>query len=730
MTTAIVPEPSEATRVDTIDDLVAEYLRHHAEGDVERIRRAHDVAERAHRGQTRRSGEDYITHPVAVAGVLAGYGLDADTVVAALLHDTVEDTELSLEAIEDDFGAEVARLIDGVTKLDRIRFDSREEAQAATIRKMVVAMAQDVRVILIKLADRLHNVRTLGVMPRPRQEHIAAETLDVYVPLAHRLGAQDIKHELEDRCFQVLHPGPYAEISQLIAERAPQREAVVAAAIEGLEARLERAGIRAEVTGRPKHHYSIWRKMVESGQGFEHIYDLIGVRVVVADVPACYASLGEIHTLWTPLTGRFKDYVAMPKFNLYQSLHTTVLGPDNKPLEVQVRSWDMHQRAEYGIAAHWRYKEGAAAEDVPWLADLRVLQEESTDPQQFLESLKLDLYRDEVFVATPAGDVKTLPVGATPVDFAYAVHTEVGHRCVGAKVNGRLVPLDTTLSSGDVVEILTSKRNDAGPSRDWTRFVSSSRARSRIKQWFQQERREVAIAEGRDRVFDLLRREGLGLTPTRRDTVLTEVAGDLGHRSLDALFAAVGEGGISPAMVVTRVLREVRPDATTHSPEDFLTPPPPVRRRATDGPGVEVDGFDGVLVRLARCCAPVPGDSVVGFVTVGRGVSVHRSDCVNIGGFEGSRMVDVNWSDDVAGQFSVWIEVEALDRTGLLRDVTNAISDMGAYILASSSATDSDRIAWLRYEVQLSEPEQIARLLTEVRRVTGVYDTHRMVPSR
>ncbi len=717
-------------RAPQLVDLLDEFRRHHPDGDVEGIRRAHDVAAAAHEGQFRKTGDPYITHPVAVALILAGYGLDAVTIEAALLHDTVEDTEVDLGELIERFGPEVAALIDGVTKLDRIRFESREEAQAATIRKMVVAMAQDVRVILIKLADRLHNVRTLDAMPEDKQRRIAAETLEVYAPLAHRLGAQDIKHEMEDTCFAILHPGPFDEISELIAERAPQRQAVVDEAVAAIVDRLAARGVDAEVTGRPKHHYSIWRKMVDSGQAFEQIYDLIGIRVVTADLPACYAALGEVHALWTPLTGRFKDYIAMPKFNLYQSLHTTVVGPDGKPLEVQVRSWDMHQRAEYGIAAHWRYKEGINADDVPWLADLRVLQEESTDPEQFLESLKLDLYRDEVFAVTPAGDVKTLPIGATPVDFAYAVHTEVGHRCVGAKVNGRLVPLDTELQSGDVVEILTSKRSDAGPSRDWSKFVSSSRARSRIKQWFQRERREAAAGDGRDRVLELLRKEGVGLGHAARERVLAEVAADLGHRDADAMFVAVGEGGISPAMVVTRVLRAVRPEEAEPEPSEFLAPPPPVRRRTTEGPGIVVDGWDGMMVRLARCCAPAPGDPLVGFVTVGRGISVHRTDCANIGQMDPGRMVDVAWSDDATGLFSVWIEVEALDRTGLLRDVTSAISGLDAYILASSSATDGDRIAWLRYEVQLSDTTQIARLLDEVRGVDGVYDVHRMVPAR
>ncbi len=725
MTAAPLPVEPKERLVDLLDEL----RENHADADVDLVRRAYDIAEQAHEGQFRKSGDPYITHPLAVSMILASEGLDSTTIAAALLHDTVEDTEVTLDELYAQFGEEVASLIDGVTKLDRIKFDSREEAQAATIRKMVVAMAQDVRVLLIKLADRLHNIRTLDAMPDHKQQRIAAETLDVYAPLAYRLGASDIKHEFEDACFRILHPGPYEEISSLIEDRAPLRNEVMEEAIGAIRDRLHVAGIDAEVTGRPKHHYSIWKKMVDSGQPFELIFDLVGIRVITADVASCYAALGEVHALFTPLSGRFKDYVAMPKFNLYQSLHTTVVGPDGKPLEVQVRSWDMHQRAEKGIAAHWRYKEGATSEDVPWLSDLRTLQEDSADPEQFLESLKLDLYQDEVFAVTPRGDVKTLPRGATPVDFAYAVHTEVGHRCTGAKVNGRLVPLDTQLVSGDVVEIITSKRQDAGPSRDWGKFVSSSRARSRIKQWFQRERREAAEHDGRERVMELLRREGTGLAQAKRDALLSKVAEELGHKNLRAMFIAVGEGGISPAMVVTRVVREVRPDEAP-TEEEFLAPPPQVRRKTTEGPGVIVDGFDGVLVRLAKCCTPMPGEPVVGFVTVGRGVSVHRTNCVNIGTMDKGRMVDVTWADDTSGQFSVWLEVEALDRTGLLRDVTTTISEAGAYILASSSVTDSDRIAWLRYEVQLSETEQVARLVNEIRRVDGVYDVHRLLPSR
>jgi GTP pyrophosphokinase len=714
----------------SIARLLELHTAHHPDsGDPESIRRAFEVARDAHGSQTRKTGEPYITHPIAVAEVLAGYGMDVDTIAAALLHDVVEDTPVTLEEIQKEFGDEVAHLIDGVTKLDRVRFDSKEEQQAATIRKMVVAMARDVRVLLIKLADRLHNMRTLGALAPEKQQRIAAETLEVYAPLAHRLGAQDIKHELESRCFEILHPKRHAEIEELIQQRSPHREAVIEDAIARIHDALSEAGIDAEVSGRPKHHYSIYRKMVEQGRPFEEIHDLIGLRVIVRDLPSCYAALGVIHAMWKPLHGRFKDFVAMPKFNLYQSIHTTVIGPDGKALEVQVRSWEMHQRAEYGIAAHWRYKEGVSAEDVPWLADLEELEDGQADPEEFLNDMKLDLYQDEVFVVTPAGDVKVLPLGATPVDFAYAVHTEVGHKCSGAKVNGRLVPLDTKLESGDVVEIMTSKASDAGPSRDWAGFVSSARARSRIKQWFQRERREAAQADGRDRVMDLLRKEGLGLGQAARDRILTAVAADLGHKDLSSLYAAVGEGGLTAAMVVTRVLREARPeqDLAEAADEDLLAPATIHRTKAT-GSGIIVEGYDDMWVRIARCCAPVPGDPIIGFVTIGHGVSVHRSDCVNVGGFQEERLVDVQWAPDRIGAFAVWIQVEALDRSGLLRDVTTAVSDVGGNILASSSVTGRDRTAILRYEVELADPGQIHTLLAGVRSVDGVYEAQRIVP--
>ena len=535
---------TQKTTESGLTPIIDAHRRHFPDAGSELIEAAFETARVAHRGQIRKSGDPYITHPVAVTQILADYGLDARTLAAALLHDTVEDTDVTLHQVEAKFGPEVARLIDGVTKLDRIQYSSPQEAQAATIRKMVVAMAQDVRVLLIKLADRLHNIRTVSALRLEKQQRVARETLDVYVPLAHRLGVQEIKHELEDRCFAILEPGIYAEIEARLSERAPEREVFIEKVTSEIQAALSDAGIPATITGRPKHHFSIYRKMVESQRGFEDIFDLIGIRIITADTRGCYAALGLVHSKWVPISGRFKDFVAMPKVNLYQSLHTTVIGPDGKPLEVQIRTEEMHRLAESGIAAHWRYKEGPSAMDIPWVGDIRTLLE-TEDPQEFLTNLKLDFYQDEVFVLTPAGDVKTLPRGSTAIDFAYAVHTEVGNRCVGTRINGRLLPLSTRLESGDIVEVMTSKANDAGPSRDWLNFVTTSRAKAKIKAFFLRERREQALAEGREQLSTLIRKEGLGLSAVERDRHLADLASELGKADLDGLLAAVGDGSIS-----------------------------------------------------------------------------------------------------------------------------------------------------------------------------------------
>jgi len=711
-----------------LDDLIEIAVEHHPGTDVDAIRNAYATAAAAHAGQMRHTGDPYIVHPLAVAQTLAAYGLDTATIVAALLHDVVEDTDVSSGDIEREFGSEVALLVDGVTKLDRIKFSSREEQQAATIRKMAVALAKDIRVLLIKLADRTHNMRTIDALPEDKQRRIAAETLDVYAPLAHRLGVQEIKHELEERSFAVLYPGRREQLEMKIRVRAPGREAYIEKVMAEVSSVLAAADIDATVTGRPKHVYSIYRKMIESGLEFEEIHDLIGIRVIVAEVKDCYAALGLVHTMWAPIQGRFKDYIAMPKFNLYQSLHTTVVGPDGKALEVQIRTTEMHNRAEGGIAAHWRYKEGDDGAALPLVADINFLQGATADAAEFFEALKLDLYQDEVFALTPKGAVISLSKGATPVDFAYRIHTDVGHRCVGAKVNGRLVSLTTQLESGDIVEILTSRSEDARPSRDWLEFVASSRAAAKIRQWFAKERRETALGHGKEDLTKEFRRHAMPVGGHDADLVI--VGEELGFSDLDHLYGAIGEGRVSARTVVDRLARRLKreEDEETGGILDLLVSPD--RRRARPMGGVIVEGLDDVLVSLARCCAPVPGDSIMGFVTVGRGVSVHRTDCANIGSLEEQpeRLIEVSWAPHQSGAFFVWIQVEALDRPRLLRDVTAVLSDHGSNIHTSSSVAGRDRIAFLRYEIELSDPAQLERVLSDLRDVDGVFEAYRLVP--
>ena len=701
----------------TLADVIDAFTAHYPEGDVDLLRRAHETAEKAHEGQVRKTGDPYITHPTTVAFMLAQYGLDVDTIAAAFLHDTVEDTPLTLAGVEQEFGKDIAMLIDGVTKLDRVRYSNRERAQAASIRKMVVAMARDVRVLIIKLFDRLHNLRTVYALREEKQKRVARETLDVYAPLAHRLGVQEIKHEFEDRCFAILYPGPNAEIQAKLAEAAPEREAFIEKMVTEISGLMADGGIQAEVTGRPKHQFSIYRKMLEQNRPFEEIHDLIGIRIVTQNTRDCYAALGLVHSHWVPVTGRFKDYVAMPKINLYQSLHTTIIGPDGKPLEVQIRTVEMHRRAESGIAAHWRYKEGDI--DATPLIDLEAFDE---DPEEFLDNLKMDLYMDEVFVLTPGGDVKELPKGSTPVDFAYAVHTEVGHRCVGAKVNGRLVPLSTKLDSGDIVEVITSNSQDAAPSRDWLKFVRTGKSRNKIRQWFQKERRDQAISEGKDQLAALLKKEAPELNAAEVNRHLAAIAEELGQRDVEALQVGLGEGNVSLDSVAVRLHRRLEPQTG----DDLFQPTR--RRRFSESAHVVVEGQDDMLVSLAQCCTPVPGDPIVGYVTVGRGVSVHRSDCTNVASLSArrERSVEVSWPSDAAGAFVVWIQVEALDRARLLRDVTTVVSDTGGNITASSTNTGEDRVAVLKYEVELSDPSQLPRLLNDIRSVDGVYTAFRL----
>jgi GTP diphosphokinase / guanosine-3',5'-bis(diphosphate) 3'-diphosphatase len=713
---------------------LATAIRRESRAELREVIRAYHYARAMHEGQKRRSGEEYITHPVAVATNLASLGLGTATLLAALLHDTVEDTRASLEDIREGFGDEVALLVDGVTKLDRIQTESKQEQQAETLRKMVVAMARDIRVLVIKLADRMHNMQTLGVMPRDKQKRIAQETLDIYAPLAHRLGMQAFKLELEDLGFATLHPKRFEEIVTLVDERNPERELYLEAVMASIRDELRAVRVRGDVTGRPKHYYSIYQKMVLRGKEFDEIHDLVAVRVIVESVRDCYAVLGQIHSVWRPVPGRFKDYIAMPKLNRYQSLHTTVVGPGGRQLEIQIRTSEMHRTAEFGVAAHWKYKDPSKGEgeELPWLSQLLEWQDEVSEPGDYLESLRIDLYQDEVFVFTPKGEVLGLPARSTPIDFAYAVHTEVGHRCIGARVNGRLVSLDHELDNGDTIEILTSRAEDAGPSRDWLRMAVSSRARSKIRAHFNKERREDTFVRGRDAIQRGLRRKGIGYARAMASGELTEVARSLNYRGTDALFLAVGEGHVTAATVVQSVVDRLSDDdAPPETPLAMVSRPSPIRIGGRSaGDAVEVEGDTGMLVRLARCCTPVPGDAIEGFVTRGRGVSVHRVDCPNVGDLrqEPERFVPVDWAADSGSTFRVAVEVEAFDRKHLLRDVTSVLGDLHLSIVSAQVSTRPDRVAVLRFSFELADPAHLTHAISTIAGVEGVYDVYRVVP--
>jgi len=710
--------------------LLRRYQERWPRRDTDLIRRAYHVAAAAHESQRRKSGEPYILHPVAVAMVVADLGLDDVTIAAALLHDAAEDTALSIDDIESSFGSEVASIVDGCTKVDRLKFDTKEDQQSASMRKMLVAVAKDLRVLLIKLSDRLHNMKTLGALRPEKQERIARETLDIYAPLANRLGMQDMRQQLEDLAFAVLYPNRYAEIDKLVADRATAQEQFVTDVLGEVRRQLDSMGVRASVTGRRKHLWSIYEKMIVKGRSFDEIFDLVGIRVIVESVRDCYAALGSIHATWKPVQGRFKDYIAMPKYNLYQSLHTTVVGPRGSTLEVQIRTEEMHHRAEFGVAAHWRYKDvHANAADIPWLNRIIDWQAETDDPSEFMETLKVDLDADEVFVFTPKGNVVTLPVTATPIDFAYSIHTDVGHATIGARVNGRLVPLNRELQSGDTVEIFTSKVPGAGPSLDWLGMVVTPRARNKIRQWFARERRVDAIEAGRDEILDALRREGLPAQKLIGSAALAEVGAAMNYLDLDALYAAVGEHHVSGKGLVQRLARQFDQGGG----EERRPTPPAQRRRSrrTTESGVHVEGMDDIVVRVARCCTPVPGDEIIGFVTRGRGVSVHRSDCANavsLAESQGGRLVDVEWDQGFHGSYVVSIEVKALDRARLLQDVSSVLSDNHVNILSSTSVTGADQVSLMRFEFELFDPSHLSSLLAAIRKVPSVYEVHRELP--
>jgi GTP diphosphokinase / guanosine-3',5'-bis(diphosphate) 3'-diphosphatase len=732
-----------------LDPLFRVVRQTHPKADLRLLEQAYDVAERLHRGQKRKSGDPFITHPLAVTTILAELGMTPPTLCASLLHDTVEDTPYTLAELRDDFGDEVAHLVDGVTKLDRVVYG--ESAQAETVRKMVVAMARDIRVLVIKLADRLHNMRTIKYVKPSSAERSARETLEIYAPLAHRLGMNTLKWELEDLAFATLYPKVYDEIVRLVSDRSPSRDDYLDGVIGQLTTDLKGNKIRCQVTGRPKHYYSIYQKMIVRGRDFTDIYDLVGIRILVDSVRDCYAVLGAIHARWNPVPGRFKDYIAMPKFNMYQSLHTTVIGPEGKPVELQIRTFAMHRRAEYGVASHWKYKEDpeasgpaepvrnkgetdpGAANDMVWLRQLLDWQKETEDPGEFLESLRFDLKSAEVYVFTPQGDVIALPAGATPVDFAYAVHTEVGHRCIGARVNGRLVPLESTLDNGDLVEVFTSKAQGAGPSRDWLTFVKSPRARNKIRSWFSKERREEAVEQGKDAIAKAMRKQNLPIQRLLTTETLTTLARDLHYPDITSLYAAIGDSHVSAQSVVSRLVESLGgEDGASEDLAEVTRPGTTTRRRSATDPGVVVKGASDIWVKLARCCTPVPGDSIVGFVTRGSGVSVHRADCVNAVSLtaQPDRMVEVEWAPSASSVFLVAIQVEALDRSRLLSDVTRVLSDQHVNILSASVTTTRDRVAMSRFTFEMGDPKHLGHVLRAVRGVDGVYDVYRVTSAK
>ena len=718
------------TIAEELSPLLTAYKARHPKGSVSQINAAYEMARSAHASQNRSSGELYINHPIAVARIVADIGLDEISIVAALLHDAVEDTEITLDDVESNFGVEVATIVDGVTKLERLQFDSKEAQQAATMRKMLVAMARDLRVLMIKLADRLHNMRTIAAVPYEKQQRVAQETLDIYAPLAHRLGMQEVKQQLEDLAFAALYPKRYAELDQLVATRAPERNVYLAKTIGQVQQWLAEVKIDADLTARGKHLWSIYEKMVQKGRDFDEIYDLMAIRIVVDSEKDCYTALGAIHGHWKPIVGRFKDYIAMPKFNLYQSLHTTVVGSGGKPIEVQIRTRDMHRQAEWGVASHWAYKDSNTQGDIDWLNRIIDWQGEVSDPSQLLENLKTDLEQDELFVFTPKGRVITLPVFSTPIDFAYAVHTEVGHSCMGARVNGRLVPLEYKLTSGDTCEILVSQGEINEPSQDWLEFVVSPKARSKIKQWLSRERLEDLVENGKDELIERLRQKGLPAQKVLSSQVLSDEVALLNFEDADAFFAAIGDQRIDAVAIVERMSKRMRdgvqPDQLSMSAVSSNSTASAQRN------GVHVEGMPDVMVRLSRCCTPVPGDEIMGFVTKGRGVTVHRADCANAASLftqDSARPVEVEWSSDNSDAvFVAAVEVVALDRSRLLRDVANALSDEHVNIVACATHTGADRVAKMRFEFEFADPIHLQSVLRMIKRIDGVYDANRVMP--
>jgi GTP pyrophosphokinase len=720
-----------------VDELIAEVAEYNPDVDKGLLRRAFEFAERAHEGQTRRSGEAFIHHPLEVARICAQLHLDEQTIAAALLHDVVEDTGAELEEIRAEFGDEIAQLVDGVTKLTRISFQSREQAEAENYRKMIVAMAQDVRVILVKLADRLHNMRAIEYQTKQKQAQKARETLEVYAPLAHRLGIHALKWELEDLAFQTLHPRKYAEIKAMVADQRAVRDAQADKAAGILGAELQNADVPAEIAARAKHFYSIYDKMAKRGREFNEIYDLTAMRVICErsgeeGTRDCYAALGLVHSLWKPMPGRFKDMVAMPKLNRYRSLHTTVIGPEGRPLEIQVRTREMHEEAEYGVAAHWLYKRGRDAKaDDEWLAWVKSLmdsQQEEQDPGEYMRNLRTDLFADEVYVFTPKGEVKVLPSGATPIDFAYAVHTDVGHRTVGAKVNGRIVPLHYRLQNGEFVEILTSK-SGRGPSRDWLALARSSRARNKIRQWYQRETRGETEAKGRELLDQALKAQKLPYRKLQGSSVLAQVIRETGFKKAEDFYVALGAGKLQPGQIVNKVIQRLKTEEVAAEPL-VMQKPRAKTAVSSDKLGISVPGVEDVLVRLAKCCTPVPGDPVLGYISLGRGITVHREDCPNVKALlrQPERFTAVEWEGGASAGFLVQISVDAWDRARLLEDVARTFAEHGANIVSYGGVVE-DGMARNWYTAEVGEVKELRSLLSALRNLDAVFDAYRVTPS-
>jgi guanosine-3',5'-bis(diphosphate) 3'-pyrophosphohydrolase len=735
----VVLEVSERHQ-ELVDELLEAVEAYKADIDRDLLRRAFSFAAKAHEGQQRRSGEEFINHPFGVAKILTELHLDEQTIAAALLHDVVEDTEADLKAVGDEFGDEVAQLVDGVTKLTRIQFQSREHAEAENYRKLIVAMAQDVRVILIKLADRLHNLRTIEYLGKQKQVQKAREALEIYAPLAHRLGIHAIKWELEDLSFETLHPRKYAEIKTMVNERRADREEHVREASVILQRELEKASIPAQISGRPKHFYSIYDKMVRKGREFNEIYDLTAMRVLVErsgeeGTRDCYGALGLIHSLWKPLPGRFKDYVAMPKLNRYRALHTTVIGPQGRPLEIQVRTLNMHETAEYGIAAHWAYKRGGKGkknEDAEWMAWMKQLmdwQQDEADPREFIKTLRTDLFDDEVYVFTPKGEVKTLPAGSTPIDFAYSVHTDVGHRTVGAKANGRIVPLHYRLQSGDIVEIMTSK-SGRGPSRDWMSLAASSRARNKIRQWFSRETRADAEAKGREALEQALKAQNLPYRKVAGSAVLAQVIRETGFKKAEDFYVALGSAKLQPGQIVNKVIQRLKTAEVAEEEAVTLKPPRAKDTVGSQSYGIDVAGIEDVLVRLAKCCTPVPGDPIVGYISLGRGITIHREDCPNVRALRknAERFTGVEWEGGGSQSFRVQIAVDAWDRPRLLEDVARTFAEHGANIVAYGGGVQ-DQLAKNWYTAEIGDIGSLRALLSALRNVEAVFDAYRVTPN-